>query len=474
MTTLIPKYTQVTTANRTIAQKFAESISVKDYGATGDGVTDDTAALQAAIATGKSLFWPAGTYLITSTLDSNNGVVTANPGAWIGSGSGNTFDSVPYNSTTTILLSGTNGGNAFLIPPDEFSGFHINGQTSNNVGIQLGASTTFVAFHNWTNIKVRKCDVGIDTYNFYNCSFTNIVVEACNKGIRMSPPLVGGVDSGYFNATNWNNVYIADCPTYGLYIKTPLGTKTFVWENVVIQGNGASGSYQAYFETCKITIDGFYSEGSSAVPAIKQNAAEISINNGYFGGTGGIDAGTNNIVLSLAFCSFGTSTDVFANFNAGTVTFSAVNCYVYTDPRAFGTNTNVTLQNVIIVSAGVTVKNQVASLAIGDNTLSSGINPTPLTYSAAYIKTIASLTINANSNAIAITDQYNYGLFEECSAAFGFLNSYNPGLLVQITVATTGAPHYFCAYLVNTTASPITLTGVTLSVFAFKSTGITI
>jgi hypothetical protein len=37
VTTLIPKYTQVNTANRTIAEKFAETISVKDFGAIGDG-----------------------------------------------------------------------------------------------------------------------------------------------------------------------------------------------------------------------------------------------------------------------------------------------------------------------------------------------------------------------------------------------------------------------------------------------------
>ncbi len=37
-------------------------VSVKDFGAVGDGVTDDTAALQAADASGEMLFWPDGTY----------------------------------------------------------------------------------------------------------------------------------------------------------------------------------------------------------------------------------------------------------------------------------------------------------------------------------------------------------------------------------------------------------------------------
>ena len=44
--------------NRTAEQKFQESVSVKDFGAVGDGVTDDTAAIQAAIDANKAIFFP--------------------------------------------------------------------------------------------------------------------------------------------------------------------------------------------------------------------------------------------------------------------------------------------------------------------------------------------------------------------------------------------------------------------------------
>ena len=45
-------------------------VNVKDFGATGDGSTDDTSAIQAAVtaAANKSLYIPAGEYLITSNI----------------------------------------------------------------------------------------------------------------------------------------------------------------------------------------------------------------------------------------------------------------------------------------------------------------------------------------------------------------------------------------------------------------------
>ena len=56
---------------RTVESKLQDMVSVKDFGAVGDGVADDTAAIQASIdaGEGRTVLIPKGTYLISSTLN---------------------------------------------------------------------------------------------------------------------------------------------------------------------------------------------------------------------------------------------------------------------------------------------------------------------------------------------------------------------------------------------------------------------
>jgi polygalacturonase len=54
----------------------APPVNVKDFGAIGDGVADDTKAIQAAFATGKDVFIPTGTYLVDNVQPVGNQRIT--------------------------------------------------------------------------------------------------------------------------------------------------------------------------------------------------------------------------------------------------------------------------------------------------------------------------------------------------------------------------------------------------------------
>lgn len=60
---------------RSVQSKLRDVVSVKDFGAVGDGIADDTAAIQAAVThaqqSGLSVYIPSGTYKVTSTIASS-------------------------------------------------------------------------------------------------------------------------------------------------------------------------------------------------------------------------------------------------------------------------------------------------------------------------------------------------------------------------------------------------------------------
>ncbi len=53
---------------RTSHDKFSDMVSIKDFGAIGDGLADDTLAIQQALASHQSVFVPSGTYLVSSPI----------------------------------------------------------------------------------------------------------------------------------------------------------------------------------------------------------------------------------------------------------------------------------------------------------------------------------------------------------------------------------------------------------------------
>lgn len=92
---------------RTFSSRFADMVCVKDFGALGNGVTNDTAAIQAAIdfaaaALGAGVWFPPGTYIANSQLTLKSEVMLYGEHAilsWGGGAAGKMFSS----STTAPL-----------------------------------------------------------------------------------------------------------------------------------------------------------------------------------------------------------------------------------------------------------------------------------------------------------------------------------------------------------------------------------
>lgn len=98
--------------SRTVESKLSDSVSVKDFGAIGDGTTDDTAAIQNALnhlATtgftgyqGNTLYFPPGKYIISNTLKPAMASGVANI-RLIGAGVTNTI--IEWAGTTDLTKS---------------------------------------------------------------------------------------------------------------------------------------------------------------------------------------------------------------------------------------------------------------------------------------------------------------------------------------------------------------------------------
>jgi hypothetical protein len=143
-----------------VSSKLAEVVSVKDFGATGDGSTNDTSTLQAAItaSAGKSLYFPPGTYRTTAALS-----VPANTTLWCDPRKA-VIDVQPANPPTTPGQPGpTTYNNGFEVAGDGvvFNGLWIKG--SNEAKYRVGNLTkrdeyaSAIKSTNKQNLVVQNC-----------------------------------------------------------------------------------------------------------------------------------------------------------------------------------------------------------------------------------------------------------------------------------------------------------------------------
>lgn len=167
-----------------VQSKLRESVSVKDFGAVGDGVADDSTAVQNAINTGKRVYFPAGTYLINVTIANKT----------ILEGDGSTVSIVrPFNIATAAMTYTSLGD--YWSYHSEVRGIGFHGTSKTGVGFTFGATTQAGYF---TNAEFA------NNVKFYGCRFFNL-----EKGVQFP---FGNIGTEFYSCGFSNN-------KYGVYTK---------------------------------------------------------------------------------------------------------------------------------------------------------------------------------------------------------------------------------------------------------------
>jgi hypothetical protein len=126
LATLGGGFTQTGTGaiQRTVENKLKDTVSVKDFGAVGDGVADDTAAIQAALVASTNVYFPPGLYNVNTFTVTHNNFLDLASGAIINVIAGQTLtlqdtplpqiDRQLFTPTSNVLLAGESTGQAIF------------------------------------------------------------------------------------------------------------------------------------------------------------------------------------------------------------------------------------------------------------------------------------------------------------------------------------------------------------------------
>lgn len=266
-------------------------INVRDYGATGDGSTDDTAAIQSAIdaGLGKRIFFPKGVYKITDTLDI--GYASANTVDLFGEGLGSVIQWNGANSLPVVWYQGTAAGGAWYANTViERLNFVNNTANTGVIGIRFGKS--------------GDTSVGVGNTHIRNCQFSTFGV--CVQSIYESDEMT--ISDNRFNG-------------YTLYGVQTEGSGVRIINNH-FQNAGAS-SYAINATYSAITISGNVIQANSMLGAIYlANCGGFNINANYSESGAGA-----SYFVSLVSCQGGyISGNTVGGFPGATLYLIDANC----------------------------------------------------------------------------------------------------------------------------------------------------
>jgi len=249
-------------------------VNVLDFGAVGDGVTDDTAAIQAAVDVGGGLYWPAGTYLTTASISNLHTVKHSGEGA-IKRGT-DTWVVTPVRSTLRKLYisptgNATNDGLSSNEPISTIQGavdtISLNGTV---VGRQqvIGAAGTYVG------VVVIPEGLAVED-NYLEFKFPS---DPTVRGDPSSWPVGGAIfdGTGYDGSTGWtvgafNRVYI-EYLLFKDWYDTGLGATSQVVSGLVC------------YEFTKVFLYGCSGTGNGYTNVTGIQNSDLTITGGIFDG----------------------------------------------------------------------------------------------------------------------------------------------------------------------------------------------
>jgi hypothetical protein len=183
--------------------------NVLDYGAVGNGTTDDTAAIQAAINAayangGGQVYFPARTYKITSTLTLKSNI------RYQGEGTASFYPSSPAtqkgatlvwagNSASTIYMVECYNTWAVIWDGISFLGDWTYGSSSEVRAINIATNTATVVDANSqrnyiSNFSIQKCKYGVSFGGSFSQTAGNVdgwivekfIIDVCDTGIYLN------------------------------------------------------------------------------------------------------------------------------------------------------------------------------------------------------------------------------------------------------------------------------------------------
>lgn len=174
---------------RSAQSKFQDVVSVKDFGAAGDGATDDTAAINAALAsiatTGGTLYFPAGKYVVSgsglsldqSGLSSGDTLTRVN---LLGAGMGNT--EIYYTGSGSALTYTGAATLPGLLAYAQIEKIRFQG-TSTTTAALVGLYVSYGA-----QIAIRDCLMenfyyGLSLSNCYSMEINNCIIIGNSIGV---------------------------------------------------------------------------------------------------------------------------------------------------------------------------------------------------------------------------------------------------------------------------------------------------